>query len=481
MDLRDPSLLRQDNFINGRWQSAASRFAVTNPANGETIAEVAVADDAAIETAIAGAEEAFGALRKSTAEQRSGWLWAFEAEMARHEEDLAQILTAEQGKPLAEARGELRYARSFLRWFAEEARRLYGETIPSPKVDQRLLVFRQGVGVAAAITPWNFPSAMVTRKLGAAMAAGCSMVLKPAEATPLSALALAELARRAGFPEGSFQVLCGDTSDAPRIGQRFCEDTRIRKLSFTGSTRVGKLLLRQCADTVKKVSLELGGNAPFVVFEDADLDAAVEGCMAAKFRNGGQTCVAANRILVHRSVHEDFVEKLTAAMSAMKVGEGTQEDVQVGPMITPAAVAKVMAHIEDAKKKGASVLLGGQGLGGNFVAPTLLTGVTLDTAMANEETFGPVAGIIAFDTEDEAIGAANDTPAGLAAYFYTRDIGRVFRVSEALDYGMVGVNSGMISTTVAPFGGVKESGLGREGSRHGLEDWTELKYVAIGL
>ncbi|HJL49718.1 MAG TPA: NAD-dependent succinate-semialdehyde dehydrogenase, partial [Polyangiaceae bacterium LLY-WYZ-15_(1-7)] len=384
-------------------------------------------------------------------------------------------------KPLREAKGEMAYARSFLTWFAEEARRVYGETIPAHRKGARLLVLRQPVGVTAAITPWNFPTAMITRKLGPALAVGCTMVIKPAEATPLSALALAALAEEAGVPKGVLHVLTGDREDAPTIGGVLTSDARVRKLSFTGSTAVGKALLEQCAGTVKRVSLELGGNAPFLVFDDADVDAAVEGCMMAKFRNSGQSCVAANRILVQAGVHDAFVEKLAARIDALKTGPGLEDGVDVGPVIDERAVAKLERHVGDAKDKGAVVKLGGgrHALGRSFFEPSLLTGVTPEMVMTREETFGPVAGVVRFETEEEALAIANDAEVGLASYFYARDVGRIWRVSEALESGMVGVNTGLVSTTVAPFGGIKESGLGREGSRHGVDDWTELKYVCV--
>ncbi|MEM1417398.1 MAG: NAD-dependent succinate-semialdehyde dehydrogenase, partial [Myxococcota bacterium] len=476
-------LFRHDAFVAGEWHGGDRRVPVTDPATGETMAEVTRCAPADAERAIAAAHDAAPPLKASLAGDRATVLHRFADLMAEHTADLALLLTSEQGKPLAEARGEIAYAAAFLRWFAEEARRAYGDVIPPTKSDQRLLVLREPVGVAAAITPWNFPSAMITRKLGAAYAAGCPLVLKPAEATPLSALALRVLATRAGMEPGAFQVLTGDASDAAPLGKVLTGSPLVRKLSFTGSTEVGKILLRQCAETVKKVSLELGGNAPFLVFEDADVDAAVEGCLVAKMRNGGQTCVAANRILVHAAVHDAFVEKLAARMGAMKVGPGVDEGVAVGPLVDEPTFAKVRAHVADALELGAETVLGGgpHALGRTFHEPTVLTGVGGEMLMTREETFGPVAGIQKFTEEDEAIAIANDTRAGLIAYFYARDVGRVWRVAEALEAGMVGVNTGLVSNTVAPFGGVKESGLGREGSQHGLEDWTELKYVAIGL
>ncbi len=477
------SLLHEDAYIDGRWFSGAERFEVLDPATGEAVAAVArcTADDT--RRAVAAAERALPAWSTLPARERAAALHRLVEAMAANEDELARLLTREQGKPLAEARGELRYGASFLTFFAEEARRLYGETIPSPRAGSRLLVLRQPIGVGAAITPWNFPSAMIARKLGAALAVGCTLVVKPAEATPLSALALADLAEQAGIPAGVFNVVTGDADDAPTIGRVLCEDPRVRALSFTGSTEVGKLLLRQCAATVKRVSLELGGNAPFLVFDDADVEAAVEGCMTAKFRNAGQTCVAANRILVQRGVYEAFVEQLGARIAALRVGPGFDEGVAIGPLIDEAALLKVEEHVADARARGATVRVGGRrhALGRTFFEPTLLEGVSPEMRMTREETFGPVAGVMPFETEAEALRMANDSRAGLAAYFYARDVGRVWRVSEGLEYGMVGVNTGLVSTAEAPFGGVKESGLGREGSHHGVEEWTELKYVCLGM
>lgn len=476
-------LLHEDAFIDGRWVTTAERFEVRDPATGEVVARVSRCGPEDTRRAVDAAERALPGWAGLPAARRAAALHRLVERMATHEDELARLLTREQGKPLAEARGELRYGASFITFFAEEARRLYGETIPSPRADSRLLVLRQPIGVGAAITPWNFPSAMIARKLGAALAAGCTLVVKPAEATPLSALALAALAEDAGIPAGVFNVVTGAAEDAPAIGQVLCDDPRVRALSFTGSTEVGKLLLRQCAATVKRVSLELGGNAPFLVFDDADLEAAVEGCMTAKFRNAGQTCVAANRIFVQRGVHDAFVERLGARIAELRVGPGLEEGVSIGPLIDEEALAKVEAHVADAQEKGAKVRVGGRrhALGRTFFEPTLLEGVSPEMRLAQEETFGPVAGVMAFDTEEEALRLANDTPSGLAAYFYARDVGRVWRVSEGLEYGMVGVNTGLVSTAEAPFGGVKESGLGREGSRHGVDEWTELKYVCVGL
>ena len=397
--------------------------------------------------------------------------------MMENQEDLAQIMTAEQGKPLAESRGEVAYGASFIEFFAEEAKRIYGETIPSPWPNSRMLVIKQPVGVVAAITPWNFPNAMITRKAGPALAAGCAFVCKPASETPLSALALAELAERAGVPAGIFSVITGSARD---IGAEMTSNPVVRALTFTGSTEIGRMLMAQCAPTIKKIGLELGGNAPFIVFDDADLDAAVQGAMMSKYRNAGQTCVCANRILVQEGVYDNFAGKLAEAVKKLKVGDGTEAGVTTGPLINKAAVAKVQEHIDDALKKGAKLLIGGKALGGNFFEPTLLRDVTSSMAVAREETFGPVAPLFKFKTEDEAIAMANDTEFGLACYFYTRDVGRVWRVAEGLEYGMVGINEGIFSTAEAPFGGVKESGLGREGSHHGIEEYVEMKYMLMG-
>lgn len=466
-------------YVGGEWIATDARFDVHDPASGERIAQVSDVGETLANQAVDAAHDALPAWRSKTAHERAAILRRVRALHAEREESLAILLTREQGKPLAEARAEIRYAASFYEWFAEEGLRAYGETIPSPFPGHRVLTFRQPVGVGAAITPWNFPSAMIARKLAPALAAGCTFVLKPSELTPLSALALARLCEEAGVPKGVVNVL--PTSDAASIGDVLTSDPRVRTLSFTGSTAVGKKLYAACASTVKKLALELGGNAPFLVFDDADLDAAVDGLMVAKLRNGGQTCVAANRILVQRAVHDAFCEKLAAKLALVRVGSGLEEGVTLGPMIDGRAIAKIEAHVDDARAHGAKVVLGGSSPGGSFYAPTLITGVTQQMQMANAETFGPVAGIMTFDTEDEGIELANDTPAGLAAYFYARDVGRVFRVAEALEVGMVGVGTGLISTAIAPFGGVKESGLGREGSKHGLEEWTELKYVCLGL
>ncbi|MDC6128619.1 NAD-dependent succinate-semialdehyde dehydrogenase, partial [Burkholderia gladioli] len=463
--LKDPSLFRQQIYLAGEWQGAANgaSFEVRNPANGELLGSVPLAGAAETRRAIEAANAAWPAWRRRTAKERAAILRKWYELMLAHADDLALILTTEQGKPLAEARGEILYAASFIEWFAEEGKRVYGDTIPTPAGDRRIVVTKEPVGVCAAITPWNFPAAMITRKVGPALAAGCPIVVKPAEATPFSALALAVLAERAGVPAGVFSVVTGDPK---AIGGELTGNATVRKLSFTGSTPVGRLLMAQCAPTVKKVSLELGGNAPFIVFDDADLDAAVEGAIASKYRNSGQTCVCTNRFYVHDKVYDAFAAKLAAAVEKLKVGHGTEAGVMQGPLINEAAVLKVEAHIEDALAKGASIATGGKrhALGHGFFEPTVLTGVTPDMKVAKEETFGPLAPLFRFASDEEVIGFANDTEFGLAAYFYSRDIGRVWRVAEALEYGMVGINTGLISNEVAPFGGVKQSGLGREGS-----------------
>ncbi len=477
--LHDPTLLKEDCYINGDWVGADERLSVTNPANGKEIAAVPVLGEEQTRAAIDAADAAQKAWAAKTAKERARILrWWYELIM-EHADDLALIMTTEQGKPLAEARGEVVYGASFVEFAAEEAKRLYGEIIPSPFPDARIMVLRQPVGVVAAITPWNFPNAMITRKAGPALAAGCTIVIKPASETPLSALALAELADRAGIPRGVINVVTGRASV---IGSVLTGSEKVRMLTFTGSTEVGKLLMKQCADTVKKVGLELGGNAPFIVFDDADLDAAVEGALASKYRNAGQTCVCANRILVQDGVYDAFAEKLAAKVQALKVGDGTEEGVTQGPLINEAAVKKVEELVEDARAKGARVVTGGHRheLGGTFYQPTILCDVTPEMRVTNEEIFGPVAPLYRFHTEEEAIRLANDTNYGLAAYFYARDMGRILRVGEGLEYGIVGINKGIISTEVAPFGGVKESGLGREGSRHGVEEFTELKYMLVG-
>jgi succinate-semialdehyde dehydrogenase/glutarate-semialdehyde dehydrogenase len=481
MNLKDPSLLRQQAFIDGAWCAAddGATVDIRNPANGSLVGAVPVMRAGETRRAIDAASRAMPEWAKRTAKDRAAVLRRFAELMVANADDLAVIMTSEQGKPLAEARGEITYAASFLEWFAEEGKRVYGEIIPTFRADARLMVLRQPVGVAAAITPWNFPAAMITRKLGPALAAGCTFVCKPAPQTPFSALALAELGARAGLPAGVLNVVTGD---AEAIGGGFTGDPRVRKLSFTGSTAVGKKLLTQCADTVKKVSLELGGNAPFIVFDDADLDAAVQGAMASKYRNTGQTCVCANRLFVQAGVYEEFAARLVKAVAGLRVGDGLAGPTDQGPLIDARALAKVEAHVADAVDQGARVASGGRrhALGGNFYEPTVLLDVTPGMRVAREETFGPVAPLIRFTDEAEAVRMANDTAAGLAAYFYTRDLARSWRVQEALEYGLVGVNTGLISTEVAPFGGVKESGIGREGSRHGIDEYTELKYVCVG-
>ena len=481
MDIKDPTLLRQQAYIDGEWRAAAggARIAIHDPASGAVVGEVPVMGAAETREAIEAAARALPAWAKRTAKDRAAILRRFAELMLANADDLAVIMTSEQGKPLAEARGEVAYAASFLEWFAEEGKRVYGEVIPTFRADARLLVLRQPVGVAAAITPWNFPAAMITRKLGPALAAGCTFVCKPAPQTPLSALALAELGARAGLPPGVFNVVTGD---AEAIGGELTSNKLVRKLSFTGSTAVGKKLIAQCAGTVKKVSMELGGNAPFIVFDDADLDAAVQGAMASKYRNTGQTCVCANRLFVQSGVYEEFAARLVKAVSTLRVGAGLSGATDQGPLIDSRALAKVESHVADAVAQGARVAAGGKrhALGGNFYEPTVLLDVTPGMRVAREETFGPVAPLFRFDTEEEVVRMANDTESGLAAYFYTRDLARSWRVQEALEYGIVGVNTGLFSTEVAPFGGVKESGLGREGSRHGIEEYTEMKYVCVG-
>lgn len=481
MKLDDSSLLKQEAWIAGRWTAAANgrRVAIRNPANGTIVGEVPVMGAAETRTAIEAAAAALPSWSRKTAKERAAILRRFADLMIANTNDLAIIMTAEQGKPLAESKGEIAYAASFIEWFAEEGKRIYGDVIPTFRADSRVLVLRQPVGVAAAITPWNFPAAMITRKLGPALAAGCTFVCKPAPQTPFSALALAELAQRAGVPDGVFNIVTGD---AEQIGGELTRNPLVRKLSFTGSTAVGKKLIAQCADTVKKVSMELGGNAPFIVFDDADLDAAVQGAMASKYRNTGQTCVCANRIYVQSGVYETFAAKLAQAVSTLRVGDGLQGPTDQGPLIDQRALEKVQAHIADAVQHGARIACGGKPhtLGGTFFEPTILLDVTSQMRVAREETFGPVAPLFKFETEADVIRMANDTEFGLAAYFYTRDLARSWRVQEALEYGLVGVNTGLMSTEVAPFGGMKESGLGREGSRYGIDEYTEMKYVCVG-
>jgi succinate-semialdehyde dehydrogenase/glutarate-semialdehyde dehydrogenase len=479
--LKDSKLLRQEAYVNGQWITAddGKTVAIANPANGRIVGHVPVMGAVETRRAIDAAAAALPAWARRTAKERAVILRKFADLMSANADDLAIIMTSEQGKPLAEARGEVAYAASFLEWFAEEGKRVYGDIVPTFRGDARVLVLRQPVGVAAAITPWNFPAAMITRKLGPALAAGCTFVSKPAPQTPFSALALAELGERAGLPAGVFNVVTGD---AEAIGGELTSSSKVRKLSFTGSTAVGKKLIAQCASTVKKVSMELGGNAPFIVFDDADLDAAVQGAIASKYRNTGQTCVCANRLYVQDGVYEEFAARLAKAVAALRVGDGLEGPTEQGPLIDARARAKVEAHIADAVSLGARVALGGKrhALGGNFFEPTILLDVTASMRIAREETFGPVAPLFRFRDEAEVIERANDTEFGLAAYFYTRDLARSWRVQEALEYGIVGVNTGLISTEVAPFGGVKESGLGREGSRHGIDDYTEMKYVCVG-
>jgi succinate-semialdehyde dehydrogenase/glutarate-semialdehyde dehydrogenase len=474
-------LLRTEAFVGGRWVAGERRLAVTNPATGALIAEVADTTAADTRTAIDAAAAAMPAWAATPAKARAAILRRWFDLIMANQEDLARLMTAEQGKPLAESRGEIAYAASFIEWFAEEAKRVYGDVIPAPHGGQRILVLKQPVGVVAAITPWNFPAAMITRKVGPALAAGCGIVVKPAAQTPLSALALAVLAEEAGLPTGLLSIV--PTSDARGVGEEMTGNPLVRKLSFTGSTEIGKLLYRQSADTVKKLGLELGGNAPFIVFDDADVDEAVKGAIASKYRNAGQTCVCANRLYVQAGIHDAFVARLADAVRALKVGDGAVPGIEVGPLIEEAAVEKVERHIADATEKGAQVVCGGarSALGGTFFEPTLLVGVTAAMAVAQEETFGPLAPVFRFEDEADVVAQANDTRFGLAAYFYARDLARVWRVAEALEYGIVGVNTGLISTEVAPFGGIKESGVGREGSRYGIDDYLEIKYVCMGL
>ena len=478
--LSDPTLLKTDGLIDGQWVSGSDRFAVHDPATGGHLAEVANLDAEHAQAAIAAADKAWPAWRAKPAKERAGILMKWFALLHQHADDLARIMTAEQGKPLAEAKGEVTYGASFVEWFAEEAKRVYGETIPTTDPTKRYLVLKQPIGVCAAITPWNFPIAMITRKVAPALAAGCPVVIKPAEQTPLSALACAELALRAGMPAGVLNVLPADAERSIAIGKVLCASDVVRHLSFTGSTEVGRILAAQCAPTIKKISLELGGNAPFIVFDDADVDSAVDGAMVSKYRNAGQTCVCANRLYVQEGVYDAFVEKLAAKAQGIKVGNGFEAGVNQGPLIDAQAMRKVQAHVADALAKGARVVTGGQPQGERFFTPTVLADVTPDMVCAREETFGPVAPVFRFKTEAEAIELANATEFGLASYFYSRDIGRIFRVAEALEYGMVGINTGLISTAEVPFGGVKQSGLGREGSRHGIEDYVEMKYLALG-
>ena len=479
LGLQDPALFREQCYVNGSWVGDPAE-SVLNPHDVSLLGRVPRFGAVETQAAIEAAARALPMWRAFSAKERSDAIARWADLCLLHQQDLARILTLEQGKPLAEARGEILYGTSFLHWFAGEARRVYGDTIPANARNRRIVVIKQPVGVVAAITPWNFPNAMITRKVGAALAAGCTIIVKPAPETPFSALALAELAGRAGIPPGVFNVITGD---ALAIGQTLTGSTTVRKLSFTGSTEVGRILLRQCADTVKKVSLELGGNAPFVVFDDADLDKAVEGVMISKFRNAGQTCVCANRIFVQDAIYDRFAVKLATAVADLRVGCGLHDGVTIGPLINQEAVDKVVFHIADAVDRGAAIHSGGaaHALGGFYFQPTILTGIAPASILLQEETFGPVAPLIRFSTEEEVIASCNDTESGLAAYFYTRDIGRIWRVAEALEYGMVGINEGLISTEVAPFGGVKQSGLGREGSKYGVEDYLEVKYLCFDI
>ena len=478
--LKDPSLLKTDALINGQWQPGKSRFDILDPSNGRKLADVANLGAADAQAAIASANAAWPAWRGKTAKERSIILRKWFDLLMANQEDLARIMTAEQGKPFAEAKGEIAYGASFVEWFAEEAKRVNGETLPTFDNNRRLMVVKQPIGVCAAITPWNFPLAMITRKVAPALAAGCTVIIKPAELTPLTALAAAELAQRAGIPAGVLNMITADSDNSIAIGKVLCASDVVRHISFTGSTEVGRILMAQSAPTVKKMSLELGGNAPFIVFDDADIDSAVEGAMASKYRNAGQTCVCANRFYVQDGVYDQFVTKFSAKVKALKVGNGFEEGVMQGPLIEDAAVAKVVRHVADAIAKGGKVMVGGNKLPGQFFEPTVLSEATADMLCAKEETFGPFAPVFRFKTEKEAVDAANATEFGLASYFYSRDVGRIFRVSEALEYGMVGINVGILATEHVPFGGVKQSGLGREGSHHGMDDYVEIKYLCIG-
>ncbi len=478
--LKDPSLLKTDGLINGEWVKGGGRFDVHDPATGLKLADVANLGPADAEKAIAAANAAWAGWRNKTAKERSIILRKWFDLLMANQDDLGRIMTAEQGKPLPEAKGEVAYGASFVEWFAEEAKRVNGETLPQFDNNRRLMVLKQPIGVCAAITPWNFPLAMITRKVAPALAAGCPVVIKPAELTPLTALAAAELAIRAGIPAGVLNILSADSDNSIAIGKVLCASDVVRHISFTGSTEVGRILMAQSAPTVKKMSLELGGNAPFIVFDDADIDSAVEGAFASKYRNAGQTCVCSNRIYVQEGVYDAFVEKFAAKVKTAKVGNGFEDGVNQGPLIEEAALEKVQRHVEDAKAKGGRVLVGGKRLDGQFFEPTVVADATPDMLCAREETFGPFAPVFKFKTEQEAIDAANNTEFGLASYFYSRDIGRIYRVTEALEYGMVGVNVGILATEHVPFGGVKQSGLGREGSHHGMDDYVEIKYVCIG-
>ncbi len=478
--LKDPSLLKTDALINGQWVAGGGRFEVSDPATGHKLADVANLGAQDAEAAIAAANAAWPAWKSKTAKERSILLRKWFDLLIANTEDLARLMTAENGKPMAESRGEVAYGASFVEWFAEEAKRVNGETLPQFDNNRRLMVIRQPIGVCAAITPWNFPLAMITRKVAPAIAAGCPVIIKPAEQTPLTALAAAELVLRAGIPAGVINIVTADANNSIAIGKVLCASDVVRHISFTGSTEVGRILMAQSSPTVKKMSLELGGNAPFIVFDDADIDSAVEGAFASKYRNAGQTCVCSNRIYVQEGVYEQFAQKFAAKVATAKVGNGFEDGVNQGPLIEPSAIEKVERHVQDAIAKGARVLTGGKRLSGQFFEPTVVADATADMVCATEETFGPFAPIFKFKTEQEAIDAANNTIFGLASYFYSRDVGRIFRVSEALEYGMVGINVGILATEHVPFGGVKQSGLGREGSHHGIDDYVEIKYLCLG-
>ena len=482
--LKDPSLLKTQGLINGQWVAGSSHFAVHDPATGAHLVDVANLGPKDAQAAIAAANAAWPAWRSKTAKERSSILRKWYDLLMQHQDDLGRIMTAEQGKPLPEAKGEVAYGASFVEWFAEEAKRVNGETLPQFDNSRRLLVLKQPIGVCAAITPWNFPLAMITRKVAPALAAGCTVVIKPAELTPLTALAAAELAQRAGIPAGVFNILCADADNSIAIGKVLCESPIVRHISFTGSTEVGRILMAQSAPTIKKMSLELGGNAPFIVFNDADIDSAVEGAFASKYRNAGQTCVCSNRFYVQSGVYDEFVQKFAAKVATAKIGNGFDEGVNQGPLIEEAALVKVQRHVDDAIAKGGKVVTGGKRLktlgSGQFFEPTVISNASADMLCATEETFGPFAPVFKFETEQEAIDAANNTEFGLASYFYSRDVGRIFRVGEALEYGMVGINVGILATEHVPFGGVKQSGLGREGSHHGMDDYVEIKYLCLG-
>ena len=478
--LNDPTLLKTDALINGHWLKGASRFDVHDPATGKKLTDVANLGPQEAEAAIAAANAAWPAWRDKTGKERSIILRKWFDLLMANQEDLGRIMTAEQGKPFAEAKGEVAYGASFVEWYAEEAKRVNGETLPQFDNNRRLMVLKQPIGVCAAITPWNFPLAMITRKVAPALAAGCPVVIKPAELTPLTALAAAELAIRAGIPAGVLNILSADSDNSIAIGKVFCSSDIVRHISFTGSTEVGRILMAQSAPSIKKLALELGGNAPFIVFDDADIDSAVEGAMASKYRNAGQTCVCANRIYVQDAVYDEFVQKFTAKVKTLKVGNGFDEGVVQGPLIEDAAVQKVERHVQDAIQKGGRVMVGGHKIDGQFFEPTVIANASADMLCAREETFGPFAPVFRFHQDQEAIDAANNTEFGLASYFYSRDIGRIYRVSEALEYGMVGINVGIIATEHVPFGGVKQSGLGREGSQHGMDEYLEMKYLCLG-